>query len=591
MSGVARTGARGEPRRRAESLVRWAAVLWSWVTGGALSLAWGWLPERGGERLMLVAVPVSAALLALFAVERTMAYRAARRGAVRLRLLIDLFVAVVAAAGAVATAGSGWALRLVYAAAAYAVVIYLVEVVGVWLRGLRHATIERWSPGRLACGVVGGTVALSAAGTLLLFLPRAWTYDPLGDAPHVAVEHFTRCLLLATSAVSTAGFAVCDIGSELSPFGQAVLAALMQIGGAGFAVAGSLAAARCAIRAAHPNGAPMTDWARAGAHVVRGTVLLLAAFEAVTACVLLAAWRAEAGGASALWPSVFHAISAVCDTGFTLQRGDLGGPTAAWPARVAIMCAVGLVSLGYPVWAVILSQRARGRSGSSRGRTSPVNIPAAWRRYARYTLWASLVLIAGGTALLTFTRNETTSRTGLGAPLFQAIAVRNTGFGASDGAPEAGAARAVLGALMVAGGAAGSAGGGIGPAGVAAIAVCAATAVAGRRRAALIGPEVRRAARWALVTGAAIVLLAGAAAAALRITEGAPGEDAFFEALSAATTTGLTSGLARRVGVEGSVVLAATMVVGRVLPLLTAMHLPVGEPARRGEDHGGGPIM
>jgi hypothetical protein len=75
--------------------------------------------------------------------------------------------------------------------------------------------------------VVLGFVALMLLGTLALLLPAS-SHERRTD---VVTAFFT-----ATSAVCVTGLQVVDTGTYWTPFGQAVLMILMQLGGLGFVV-------------------------------------------------------------------------------------------------------------------------------------------------------------------------------------------------------------------------------------------------------------------------------------------------------------------------------------------------------------------
>ena len=74
-----------------------------------------------------------------------------------------------------------------------------------------------------------GFVLMILAGTLLLMLPAS-------NRHHTAMP-FSDCLFTATSAVCVTGLVVRDTAACWSPFGQAVILFLIQIGGLGVVTA------------------------------------------------------------------------------------------------------------------------------------------------------------------------------------------------------------------------------------------------------------------------------------------------------------------------------------------------------------------
>ena len=81
---------------------------------------------------------------------------------------------------------------------------------------------ERTSPAQI---IIIGFLLLILSGTLLLMLPFA-TWEP-GGAP------FIDALFTATSATCVTGLILHDTVQYWTPFGQAVILALIQVGGMG----------------------------------------------------------------------------------------------------------------------------------------------------------------------------------------------------------------------------------------------------------------------------------------------------------------------------------------------------------------------
>lgn len=81
------------------------------------------------------------------------------------------------------------------------------------------AVIRKQSPARL---LLFSFMVMIAFGTLLLMLPAS---SRKGSLP------FVDALFTATSAGCVTGLTVLDVAEALSPFGQGVLLALIQLGG------------------------------------------------------------------------------------------------------------------------------------------------------------------------------------------------------------------------------------------------------------------------------------------------------------------------------------------------------------------------
>ena len=96
----------------------------------------------------------------------------------------------------------------------------------------RRFGLRRMSPFRI---IMAGFIAVILAGTVLLMLPVS---SRSGARTEVGVALFT-----ATSAVCVTGLVVKDTAITWSPFGQAVILLLIQIGGLGIVSLTTAAAA------------------------------------------------------------------------------------------------------------------------------------------------------------------------------------------------------------------------------------------------------------------------------------------------------------------------------------------------------------
>ena len=79
----------------------------------------------------------------------------------------------------------------------------------------------------IAMRIIGGLALLAGIGTVLLLLPGVSTTHPLT---------LQQAIFTSVSAVSVTGLSVITPSQDLTWFGQAVLLALIQMGGVGFMV-------------------------------------------------------------------------------------------------------------------------------------------------------------------------------------------------------------------------------------------------------------------------------------------------------------------------------------------------------------------
>jgi trk system potassium uptake protein TrkH len=316
----------------------------------------------------------------------------------------------------------------------------------------------------------------------------------------------------------------------------------------------------------------------AGALVV-ATVKYTLAIEAAGAALLWALWLPRLGAAGAIWPAVFHAVSAFCNAGFSTFSANLAGDRGN-PAVLAVVGALIVIGgFGY------LSVEELLRWWRERGRVR--------RRISTHTfaaLWVTALLLVAGTALFAIFEWDGVLR-GLGVvdklanAAFMAVVPRTAGFNAVSYADVGNRTGFLTVLLMIVGGSPGSTAGGIKTTALAVLVALAVARIRGRRHVALHGrtvPEgtIQRTVSLSLL---AFTLLAAALLVlATTETRGATAEGRalflplLFEAASAFGTVGLSMDLTPALSPAGKLVLVLLMFVGRVgpLPFFAALALP-----------------
>ena len=166
-----------------------------------------------------------------------------------------------------------------------------------------------------------GFLLLIMIGTLLLMLP-------VSSRQHGGAS-FSDCLFTATSAVCVTGLVVRDTVTYWSPFGQAVILALIQIGGMGVVTF----ALTLSYLAGHKIGLMQRSVMQEAISAPQvGGIVRLTRFIVVTALsvelagslLLMPVFIPEFGFAKGVWYSVFHAVSydllcledRICETPF-----------------------------------------------------------------------------------------------------------------------------------------------------------------------------------------------------------------------------------------------------------------------------------
>lgn len=396
---------------------------------------------------------------------------------------------------------------------------------------------------------------------------------------------FVDALFDSTGALCGA-LAVSDVGRHYQFFGQAVILALMQVGGFGIMVlsasiailAGRGMQVRSTARFAEVVDADsLSDLRR----TVFGIVLWTLAIEAIGALLLyvqfagLAGIDAHptdphplAGGGGAAWSAVFHSVSAFCNAGFSLYRGNLA-PFVADASVNAVICGLIILGgLGFPVLNELTRRAVDFLARRPRKRLS---------LHAHVVLVMSgILIVAGALPILVLEWGKSFSSLStpgkLLASIFQSVTARTAGFSSVDLAAMGAPALLVMIALMFIGAGPGSTGGGIK---VTTFAVLFATFRAERAAApapTLFGRELPQSVqRKAIVVTFLSLALVAVMAFLILVFEDQPPLFVFYEATSAFGSVGCSTGIETRMGPIGKLLLTATMMIGRIGPLTFAL--------------------
>ncbi|MGD9695119.1 MAG: TrkH family potassium uptake protein [Thermoleophilia bacterium] len=424
-------------------------------------------------------------------------------------------------------------------------------------------------PARLVVGGFAGAVLL---GTLMLMLSAA--------TPGAGEASFRAAFFTAMSAVTVTGMSTVDVSTYWSPFGQAIILVLIQIGALGIVTSASLllivVSRKMGLRSrlATQIETPSADLGGVRRLVAAILTFTLAIEAAVATILTLRLWLAhDRSFPTALWEGTFHAVSAFGDAGFSLYRDSLTQfATDGW-ILVPVACAVIVGGLGFPVW---LEVRRRPRS------------PSRWSLHTKLTLVTTGVLLAFGIIALTaleWNDADTLGRYGVGGKLlsgfFAGVMPRTAGFNTIDYAHAGTDSQLVTDMLMFAGGGSASTAGGIKVTTFAILFLIVWAELRGEKEVAAFGraiPSVvlRQAFTIAVISINAIVL----GTLALIATNDLDLSEALFECVAAFSTAGLSTGLTHQLDAVGEAILMALMFVGRVGPLTIGIALVLRERER-----------
>ena len=410
---------------------------------------------------------------------------------------------------------------------------------------------------------VGTFAALCLAGTVLLALPRA---AASGESIGLVDAAFT-----STSSVCVTGLIVLDTPVDFSPFGQAVLLALIQIGGLGIMTFSTAAlwilGRRMSLRHEGAVASLLSTEDRSRLFATVAQILQLTLWvEGAGALLLTLGFLSHGDGLGmATWRGVFTAISAFCNAGFALQSESLipyqGSPIVLH--TVALLIIVG----GLSPLAVFSLPAIVKRS------------PRPVTAQARLILVASAVLLVVGFAyFLAFEWDRSLGHLGPADRFhnawFQSVTLRTAGFNSVDLSVVRPATFTLLLAWMFIGGSPGGTAGGIKTTTAAVLLVSVVQAMRGRWTLELFAKRIPDRTRAKAAVVAAIAIM-GAILALLciQVTQDMPTELAVFEVVSALGTVGLTVGGTPLLDGIGKTIIIACMFVGRVGGLTMLMLL------------------
>ena len=415
---------------------------------------------------------------------------------------------------------------------------------------------------------VAGFAAVILVGTVILMLPIA---SATGQA-----TSFMDALFTATSAVCVTGLVVVDTGTYWGPFGQAVIAALIQIGGFGFMTTATLllllVGRRVTIRQRLVLSEAMGGDALGSVlTVIRRLFIFTVAAELIGMIVLTSRFLDVVEPPQALWWGVFHAISAFNNAGFDLFGGFRSLLFFQEDSVVLLTIAALIIAGGISY--VVLADVARGRR------------MVRLELNTKIVLTATVVLtVLGMLALLVseYSNPDTLGGMPPGTRLlnafFQSVTARTAGFSSVNIGAMTEGGLLVLAILMFIGGATASAAGGIKLQTFSLLFFVILSAVRGlpevvvfQRRVPIA--EVMRALSIALLALALVFVVS----LVLEMAEASAFLPLLFEAMSALGTVGLSTGLTPETVPVSRLILIFAMFAGRLGPLTLVLALVARE--------------
>lgn len=294
-------------------------------------------------------------------------------------------------------------------------------------------------------------ILLIASGTALLLLPWS-TINGIS---------ITDALFTSTSAVCVTGLIVLDTAVDFTFFGQTVFLLLIQFGGFGimtFSIAiFSFFGSGFSIKWRFTFGSIYNDLQTipVGA-ILKRIILYTLTIEAIVAVILFTRFIKHFDIKTALWHSVFHAVSAFCNAGFSTFTNSLMDFRNDPIVNLTVMGAIISGGLGFIVLTEIIRIEKKSKDNTFK----------KFSLHSKIVLFTSFILIVTGAILILALEwshyiNNDTFTDKLLISFFQSITCRTAGFNTVEISALRESTLTVMMLLMFIGGSPGSMAGGI----------------------------------------------------------------------------------------------------------------------------------
>ena len=423
----------------------------------------------------------------------------------------------------------------------------------------------RYSPARLALGTFALIIGVITA---LLMLPISSSSDT--SAPFVDV------LFTAVSAVCVTGLTTVDTATYWSPFGQAVIAAGIVVGGLGVMTLASILGFAVSRHLGLTQRMLATQETGTGAMgqislLLKAVIATSLTMQALLAAVFLPRFLSMGiDPVRAVWDAVFMAISVFNNAGFVILPEGLAPHVTDWWMLIPIILGTTVGAIGFPVIMDVAKN---------------LRTPRRWRLHTKLTLSTYLILAFVGALALALTEwNNPATLGAIDTPskilnaMLAGVNSRSSGLSALDVGAMTHFVQDIL--MMIGGGSASTAGG----VKVTTFAVLVLAVIAEARGDRDIETFGRRIPTSAVRLAVAVSLLGLALVAVsvvllLSMTNYSL-DIILFETASAFATVGLSTGITPILPVGAKYVLIFLMFAGRTGSMTVAAALALRERSR-----------
>jgi trk system potassium uptake protein len=413
-------------------------------------------------------------------------------------------------------------------------------------------------------------------GTGLLMLPEMTTAN--GSMP------FIDALFTAVSAACVTGLTVVDTQTYFTFKGHLVILLLFQLGGIGILTFATFFALFLKKGVGISHQAMIRDFMSEDSlfnakGMLQQIIVFTLLIESIGAFLIYLLWDVNTpfydDAGEMIFQSVFHAISAFCNAGFSLMSNGLNQDYLqnAYILHIVIGVLIIFGSLGFPAMRDIF--------GLKNIRT---RMAAPWKRWklsTRIAVWATFALILFGMGVFYVLEANTATMAGksgfqqLVTSFFQSVTTRTAGFNTVDIGALTTPTAILFIFLMFIGASSGSTGGGIKTSTFVLIFLSVITTIRGKKSLELGGRSIS----FDLLNKAFTIFIFSATyilvgTFLLAIFEPKMSVlDLVFEQVSAFCTVGLTRGITPDLSTPSKLILISSMYIGRVGTLTLAFAL------------------
>lgn len=398
--------------------------------------------------------------------------------------------------------------------------------------------------------LIKGYLVLTILCFVILLLPFCQ------NSHNSLVDH----LFFSVSIVSTTGLAPADFATSYNLAGQIISLIFIQLGGIGYMALSSfiilkqldrlprLSARLLRLEFNLPQRYPLVSF-------IYSVFIFTMLIETIGAVTLYIGFR-DMGIENALWPAIFHSVSAFCTAGFSLYGDSMSSFSGnAW-INLSILCLSLLGSIGFIVLLDFWLRLTRKRK----------NITLT----SKIILLGTFIFWMVGAIIIFLSDIELRSMhwEGLNLAVFQSISAHTTvGFNSYDiGLIDNGGIFVMI-ILMIIGASPAGTGGGIKTTSVSALIAVLLSVLKRRDNITFLGKEIPASNIYLAVSSAifyGFILIVGTWAVLMLDGNNFEFEKILFEVTSALSTVGLSTGITGDLSVVSKLIISLLMFIGRL---------------------------